>query len=1088
MEAFVRIPFRLVFVVFLFFFVSAAEQESVSVREEKLTIPTWEIGPPAVHSLFPNPTGPIYPYTLNETLTDRKVNRDYNAVFLENEYIKVLVLPEIGGRLHGALDKTNKYVWLYWQPTIKPGLISMTGAWISGGIEWNFPHGHRPSCFMPVDHRIVRNRDGSATVWVGETEPVYRMRWLVGMTVFPGRSYLRCDYVFINPTNYRQPFQFWATAATHANEWSQAQYPGDMVTGHGKHEFWNWPIHDGVDLTWWKNVPNASSFFAFNNPSDWFGTYDHKAQGGMVHVADHRIMPGKKLWTWGSGPSGRIWEDILTEGGGPYFEPQAGAWSDNQPDNHWMWPNEVKTAHDYWYPVRDTRGYHNATEDFAVNTDLQDGVAFGAVYSTGLARDHKVVLKNARSNQTLFEAIATISPDRPFSREVKVGADVTVYDLHLAVYDSSGSLRIELQQRPPRKTELPPGQKDPGDPEKMNQDQLYHAGEWLNKFVRVQEGLPYFQEALEKDLKDSRVNTEMGFLALKQGRWKDALRHFDTALERDYDNSRIYYGKGIAHAGLSEFAAAAESYHRATYTYDYFAAAYLNLARISMRRGDYRKAIEEAERAESQNGRFADIPALRAAAYRHLGDFSRSQAAAERAMMLDPMHFMGSYEKVLVARHTGRPEDPCIKLWESFMRGSAQNHIELATAYADAGLYSDADEVLALHAAGKEDTQVYPMVNYLRGYFKEMSGNSAAASEFYRQASRGPVEYTNPHRVEERAALEAALVKHPGDARAHLFLGNLLYAMGQREEGFTHWKRAVESNPDLQLAWRNVAYAQNHLKQDPQASLKSYRRAMQLAPADGRALLESDQVAQALRVGAAERLAFIEQHPQALESRDDLTARWIDLRLEAGTEKDLQLAYDRLRTRHFHVWEGGYGIHDAWVEVNQKLGDLAMRRKDYAAALARYQEACEYPKNLEVAPRTPDFRAHVNWNLARVYRAMGKNDVADSYLEKILGEKYDRPHIGTYYQALAQRSLGNEAAARKLLDTLEQRARDYVSGKFEYRGDPETIGHMVLSLVLEEKGDKTGAAQERAKALKSNPRAMRMAIRQAQLEYAGAHQ
>ena len=284
MEVLVRLLLKLALFPVLILFVAAAPQDSVSVREEKMSIPTWEIGPPTVHSQFPNPTGPIYPYTLNETLTDRKVDRTYNAVVLENRFIKVLVLPEIGGRLHGALDKTNNYTWLYWQPTIKPGLISMTGAWISGGIEWNFPHGHRPSGFMPVDHRIVNHADGSATVWVGETEPVYRMRWLVGMTIFPEKSYIRCDYIFINPTDQKQSFQFWATAATHANEWTQAQYPGDMVTGHGKHEFWNWPVNDGVDLTWWKNVPNASSFFAFNNPSDWFGSYDHKAQGGTVHV------------------------------------------------------------------------------------------------------------------------------------------------------------------------------------------------------------------------------------------------------------------------------------------------------------------------------------------------------------------------------------------------------------------------------------------------------------------------------------------------------------------------------------------------------------------------------------------------------------------------------------------------------------------------------------------------------------------------------------------------------------------------------------------------------------------------------------
>ena len=215
----------------------------VVVREEAVTMPTWEVGPPEIHPLYPGPQGAIYPYTLSERLTDKKAPRTYRAVMLENEYIQLMILPELGGRVHGALDKTNGYKWLYWQPTIKPGLISMTGAWISGGIEWNFPQGHRPSGFMPVDHTIVKHPDRSITVWVGETEPVYRMRWLVGITLAPGRSYFTCDYVFVNPTDQRHPFQFWATAATHANEFSQAQYPGHLMTGHGKDEFWRWPVH-----------------------------------------------------------------------------------------------------------------------------------------------------------------------------------------------------------------------------------------------------------------------------------------------------------------------------------------------------------------------------------------------------------------------------------------------------------------------------------------------------------------------------------------------------------------------------------------------------------------------------------------------------------------------------------------------------------------------------------------------------------------------------------------------------------------------------------------------------------------------------
>jgi tetratricopeptide (TPR) repeat protein len=1063
----------------------AAGADLVSVREEKLIMPTWEIGPPAVHSLFTNPKGPIYPYTFNEILTDRKVDKAYNAVFLENEYIQVLVLPEIGGRIHGALDKTNDYVWLYWQRTIKPGLISMTGAWISGGIEWNFPHGHRPSCFMPVDHRIVEHDDGSATVWVGETEPVYRMRWLVGVTVFPGKSYVRCDYVFINPTNHRHPFQFWATAATHANEYAQAQYPGDMVTGHGKHEFWNWPVHEGVDLTWWKNSPNASSYFAFNNPSDWFGTYDHRAQAGMVHVADHNVMPGKKLWTWGSGPSGRIWEDILTEGGGPYFEPQAGAWSDNQPDYHWMAPHEVKIAHDYWYPVRETRGYHEANRDFAINTDLKDGKAFAGVYSTGVAGLHRVVLTNTSTKEVLIDETADLAPDRPYAKEVPVSGDLTVYDLHLSVLDGKGNPRIELQRHRPREVELPPGEKDPGDPKQMNSDELYHAAEWLDRFVRTEKALEYYQEALRRDPGDSRVNTEMGFLELKQGRWEKALEYLETALQRDYDNSRIYYGKGLALQGLKRHREAWGQFYRATYTPDHFAVAHFNLAKIALLERDYPRAIEHASEAERLNRHFADIPALKAAAHRLSGQREKALAEAERALLLDPMHFMGGYEKLLALKEdTGEWEG----MWQSIMRGAVQNYLELATAYAQSGLWEEADAVLLLAAAGEDDSRLYPMVNYLRGHFQELQGKADVAEQFYKRATHGPVRYTNPHRLEEKAALEAALSRNPGDAHAHLFLGNLLYALGQREEGLGHWRKSVESDSSLSLAWRNIAYAEATFRKDLQESYRAYQKTVELDPTDARALLELHGVAEDLKIPAGQRLAHLEQRIEVVKERDDLVARLVDLRLEQGGRENLESAYQALKTRHFHTWEGSYGIHHSWVEVNQKLGDLAFADKDYDRALSHYQEAREYPKNLEVAPRTPDFSAHVNWNLARLHLARNETERARGYIDQILSEQYGKPHVGTYYQALAHKALKNDGAYKSLLAGLTSAAKEYVSGKYEYRGNPEIIGHYLLSLVYEEAGDQRNAETALAKALSLNPQARRLAIREAQLDIARAHQ
>jgi hypothetical protein len=443
---------------------------------------------------------------------------------------------------------------------------------------------------------------------------------------------------------------------------------------------------------------------------------------------------------------------------------------------------------------------------------------------------------------------------------------------------------------------------------------------------------------------------------------------------------------------------------------------------------------------------------------------------------------MGGYEKLLALG------GDWTKTWLSVMRGDTQNYLELAVDYGNSGLFGDAENVLARFSEGKKDAELSPMVNYIRGWYRELAGDSSGAAQFYAKAKLGPVDYTNPHRLEGKDALEAALRRDPNDAHAHLFLGNLLYAKERREEGFAQWQKAAGLDPSLVHAWRNVAYGERYFKKDLKASYETYKKTLALAPKDARVLLELDEVAQALGVPGRERFAAFEGHSDAVNSRDDLIARMVDLRLEQGDRRNLELAQATLKEHHFHSWEGKYDIHHAWIEANQRMGDLAFAGKQLDAALGYYKLASEYPKNLEVAPRTPDFRANVDWNFAKTLLAKGDRDSASGRLKQILAEQYGKPHLGTYYQALAQKTLGNEGEYRSLLDSLEKRARSMTSGAYENRGRAEVIGHYLLSLVLAEKGDQAAADAERKKALEGDPRAARLALTEAQIDIARAHQ
>ena len=342
--------------------------------------------------------------------------------------------------------------------------------------------------------------------------------------------------------------------------------------------------------------------------------------------------------------------------------------------------------------------------------------------------------------------------------------------------------------------------------------------------------------------------------------------------------------------------------------------------------------------------------------------------------------------------------------------------------------------------------------------------------------------------MEELAALEAAAAAEPKDAHAQHLLGNVLYGLGRRDEGLAHWKQAVALDDRLALSWRNIAYAERQLHQDDRAAEDAARRAFAIDPADARVLLELDQAAERLRVAAPERKALLDANRATVEKRDDLTLRWIDVTLVAGGPADLEPVRQVLLTRHFHTWEGMYGVHQAFMDVHQRLGDLALEKKDFKAALAFYLKAFEYPKNLEVAPRTPDFRAHLNWSVANAYLRMGRKGDARPYLDRVLAEKYSRPGLGTYYQALAEKARGKDAAAQALIGRLEESARAMTAGPDDRRGRTGTAGFYLLSLALRSKGDVASAKEAMEKALERDAQPARAALTLAQMDFAGAHQ
>src|SRR5271155_2887422 len=371
-----------------------SESGPVKVWEECVTMRTYTPARPDRNPLFlekrvyQGSSGRVYPLPVIDCIETEPREQAWKAVHLENEFLRIMVMPEIGGRVHVGLDKRNGYDFFYRQNVIKPALVGLAGPWISGGVEFNWPQHHRPATFLPVEVAIERDEDGSVTVWCSDHDPITRMKGMHGICLRPACAYLELKVRLSNRTWDTQTFLWWANLATRVHAHYESFFPHDVryVADHAKRAVTEFPHSLGVyygipygeralhgvpadempnnfvpdgsypanDLRWYANIPVPTSYMVANSREDFFGGYDHAARAGVVHVGNHHIAPGKKQWTWGNHEFGYAWDRSLTDADGPYIELMAGVYTDNQPDFSFLAPGGTKSFSQFWYPIRET--------------------------------------------------------------------------------------------------------------------------------------------------------------------------------------------------------------------------------------------------------------------------------------------------------------------------------------------------------------------------------------------------------------------------------------------------------------------------------------------------------------------------------------------------------------------------------------------------------------------------------------------------------------------------------------------------------------------------------------------------------------
>ncbi len=989
----------------------------VEISIEKLVLPTYhepaaeEFPMFAENRVHQRTSGNPYPNKIVARV-DRAncTDREYISVRLENEFVRVVILPEIGGRIYSATDKITGYDFFYKQHVIKPALIGVLGSWISGGVEFNWPFHHRASGYMACDFHTEELEDGSAVCHLSEHDPIDRMKGMFSIVLRPGESFFETRMRLYNRTDTKHSFLWWENAAVPVNENYQIFFPQDVtyvnfhylksritfpIAGNGV--FNGIPMKEPRDISYHKNTREATSYFASASDFDFFGGYDHGKECGVVHIGDHHLSPGKKMFTWAYGQLSRSWERALTDTDGQYAELMAGSYSDNQPDFSWLAPYETKEFSQYWYPISKigTPTFANLNAAFRITREENK-----AMLSLQACR----VYKNARvrvfdDTKTYFETETDLSPATPclFSLP-EIPAFVTV-----EVCDAQGEIIAEYTEQRYDEFNMPPVITDmPLAAEMQSAEALYLAGVHVDQY-RDPAVTPdaYWRVALERDPNHIPSLIAMAKYAYRNYLFDEAEAYARRALSvlctfnKHPESGEAYYVLGQILEAKGEIKGAYDAYYSAAFAADYVAAAMTRISVIDLKNKDFKAAKKHALLSLDYAKNNALSRAVLLVALKASGEEARAAALSKRYLEEDPLD------------HLIRYLSGDARFYQSLYSSPSQTCLDLCEDLEAMGLYREAKALLeGLVSYNKGEG--YRTVQYAIGYYSALCGEDPARS--YAAAERAEIGRTFPARRSEMRMLEA-VIAYNGSNNAKTLLGCLLYHK-------RHYKTAValwEECGDDVMAKRNLAVAYfSHLSRKEEA-LSIMLELTRTYPEDETLLYETVVLMNKMNRPAKEKIDLCLSHSF---TRDDITVELVKAYNQASLYDN---ALQTLMSHNFVPCEGGeHSIADQYIFAYLAKGREALADKDYPRANELFLTGEQLPEHLGAGIWNHCKLIPLRYHRALALEGMGRTEEAREiyrYVATTEIEYFSNMHLPElpFYQALSYERLGDELASRRLI-------------------------------------------------------------------------
>ena len=1004
--------------------------QQATVTETVETVKTYPFSDP---DPVADPSDLFYPYFRFDGFSAKGINRQWKVVSLENDYIKLTLFPEIGGKIWGAVDKTTGKEFIYNNHVVKFRDIAMRGPWTSGGIEFNFGIiGHAPTSSTPVDYVTRQKPDGSVSCYVSSYELVTRTLWTVEVNLPKDKAYFTTTTTWHNSSSIDQPYYQWMNAGYPAAGNVEFCYPGTNYIGHGG-ELHSFPLDEqGRDISWYEknDFGNSKSYHIVGKYNDFYGAYWHDNDFGSIHHADYDEKLGMKIFLWGLSREGGIWEDLLTDTNGQYIELQSGRMYNQPASNSSLTPYK-HTAFgpqatdrwtEYWFPVKGIKGVSKASRIGALNVLREDG--FLKLYFSPLQKLSTTIKlyegeKEMNSIPLNCGVLETWKDSIPLNKAVAAGRLKVVVGEDLLVYSEVPSDNITSRPK-----------QLPADFDWSSAYGLYTQGEqWMNQKV-LDKAEKFLLASLEKDPYFVPALTDLASLYYRQGRYDEALARCETALSINTYDGDVNYLYGLCNMALGNHTDAKDGFSVASYSPGVRSAAYEKLAEMYLMDRNWTKAEHYALRSKEFNQMNLSADHVLMVVYRKTNQPEKAKALIDPLLEDLPLYHAARFEQLYQGEGSGHPIDDL----QSLIRNELpfETYMELAEWYESVGCTEEALSLLS--CAGN-----YPIALYKQAYLLHQAGNDDESRGMLQRAGALSPAMVFPFRPSSLKALEWAKTVQP-DWKIDYYEALIRWANQDKAKALELLEYCGEAD-----------YAPFYLSR---ASLKEGESRL----AD---LLKAEQIEMSWRTGFALINHYVanNQWQKAVETGKKYTKKYpsnyyIGLKYakalcETGQYQPCISLLSRMQVLPN---EGSYAGRAVYREANLYRAMEQLSHKNYKQVVKSVETSKEWPENLGVGKPYDNMIDNRLEDYLEAKAAAGQGDSrkTSALLAAVADYTISRSHFesGNLLSALALRESGKVQEADHMVaawstDFPENRVVQWCTAI--YRGEKEKAVGMLQS-------------------------------------------